>query len=79
MTYSEIIDKLKIEVLDTYPTDGINIVIPASSNYSFQLTSSSNEIKTIKGELINDNDMSMIDLKDCESLLKKAFKIWEKY
>ena len=77
MTYSQIINKLKSEVLDTYPTDGINIVIPAYSNYSFQLTSSSNEIKTLKGLLKNENDMSMIDLKDCESKLKKAYNISE--
>ena len=77
MTYSQIINKLKFEVLDTYPTDGINIVIPAYSNYSFQLTSSSNEIKTLKGLLKNENDMSMIDLKDCESKLKKAYNISE--
>ena len=37
MTNDDIIDKVKGEVLETYPQDGINIVIPAQKNYSFSV------------------------------------------
>ena len=46
-TSDEIIDILKKETLDTYPQDGINIIIPSPNNYSFQLTSSLNELSSL--------------------------------
>ena len=55
MTNDDIINKVKGEVLETYPQNGKNIVIPAQNNYAFQLTSSSNEIKSVNNN--GDNDM----------------------
>ena len=77
MTSSEIVNKVKNEVLETYPTDGINIIIPAESNYVFQLTTTHNELQTLNGSLLNNNAISMINLKGCESLLKKTYCIPE--
>ena len=76
MTNDDIIDKVKGEVLETYPQDGINIVIPAQKNYSFQLTSTSNEMKSFNNyELTgNANRMSIINLDECESLLNNNMK-----
>ena len=71
MTNNEIKNILKNEVLETYPLNGINIVIPTESYYTFQLTTTSNEYKSLNGSLSNDNDMSMINIKRCESLLKQ--------
>ena len=75
MTSNDIASKVKNEVLDTYPQDGINIVIPAPDNYGFQLTSTSNELQALNQE--NDNRMSVINLNDCERLLKEHYNISE--
>ena len=70
MTNEDIINKVKDEVLDTYPQDGINIVIPAQDNYAFQLTSTSNELRALSNN--EDNHMSIINLNNCENLLKQT-------
>jgi len=78
MTSNDIASKVKNEVLDTYPQDGVNIVIPAPDNYAFQLTSTSNEMRTFQAnELLEDNRMSVINLNDCERLLKEQNNIPE--
>ena len=75
MTHSQIINILKNEVLETYPSDGINIVIPSESDYSYQLTTTENELQTLNNSTLNDNYMSIINLKDCESLIKEVYHI----
>jgi hypothetical protein len=70
MTSNAIVNKVKNEVLDTYPQDGIDIVIPAPDNFAFQLTSSSNELTSL--EEGNDNGMSKIKFGDCENLLRES-------
>ena len=78
MTKNDIESKVKNEVLDTYPQDGKNIVIPAPDNYAFQLTSTSNEMRTSQtNQLLEDNKMSVINLNDCERLLKEQNNITE--
>ena len=77
MTNRQIIDKIKSEVLETYPPDGINIVIPSEFNYVFQLTTSINELKSLNesNTIIEGNDLPVINLKECESLLKEFYNI----
>ena len=75
MTNNDIIDKVKNEVLETYPQDGINIVIPSKDNYAFQLTSSSNEINNFYTQDLNNNQMSIFNLSNCETLLKSHYNI----
>jgi len=75
MTSKDIASKVKDEVLDTYPQDGINIVIPAPDNYAFQLTSTSNELQALNQD--NNDGMSIINLNDCERLLKQHYNISE--
>ena len=75
MTNDDIINKVKDEVLETYPQNGINIVIPAQNNYAFQLTSSSNEIQSFNNNGDSDSGMSMFNLKNCENLLKTEYNI----
>ena len=75
MTSDDIANKVKGEVLDTYPQDGINIVIPAPDNYAFQLTSSSNELDALQNA--NSSGLSIINLKECETLLKQQYNISE--
>ena len=80
MENKDIYNKIKNEVLDTYPKDGINIVIPGKLNSAIQLTSTTNEFNSLhnsnKTHLLEMNqNMSMIDFKDCEASLKKAYNI----
>ena len=75
MTSSDIANKVKNEVLETYPQDGINIVIPANDNYAFQLTSTSNELEAFGNNMQNDNGLSIINLNHCEQLLKQENNI----
>ena len=80
MTSSEIINILKNEVLETYPSYGINIVIPSqsnNSNYLFQITTTENELQTLQNLTLNEFGMSIINLKECESLLKEVYPISE--
>ena len=57
MTSNDIESKVKNEVLDTYPQDGISITIPTQDNFAFQLTSASNELTKIQNTI--DNSMSV--------------------
>ena len=75
MTNNDIANKVKNEVLETYPQDGINIIIPAQDNYAFQLTSSSNELKALNNNEANNKEMSIINLSNCESLLRQHYNI----
>jgi len=74
-TNKKIYNKIKNEIIQTYPSDGISVVIEGLDEYIFQLTTSLNEIKTLEGEYINDYDISMIDLGQCETLIKQEYKI----
>ena len=74
-TNLEIYNKIKNEIIQTYPNDGESVVIEGLDEYVFQLTTSLNEIKSIEGEYINDYDLSMIDLGQCETLIKQKYEI----
>ena len=73
MTSNEIEAKVKNEVLDTYPDDGISIKIPAPDDFAFQLTSTSNELLALLNP--NGDGLSIINLGDCENLIKKQYGI----
>ena len=65
------------ELIKEYPNNGTNVVIEGEDNYAFQLTTTENEKKTINGEYGNNYNLSMIDLGECEDLLKKENDIDE--
>ena len=73
----EIYSKIISELIKEYPNNGTSVVIEGEDNYAFQLTTSENEKKTINGEYDNNYNLSMIDLGDCEDLLKKENNIDE--
>jgi hypothetical protein len=82
MENKDIYNKIKKEVLNTYPQNGINIIIPGKDNNTLiQLTSTINEQKSLNGlnqtYLNENNNISKINLKNCESTLKKAYNISE--
>ena len=64
--------QLKEDVIKTYPIDGESLVIEAEQEYVFQLTSSLNEINSLKGIKANGNKLSMMDLGHCQDLLQQT-------
>ena len=74
---TEIYHKIKNEIIQTYPTNGESIVIKGEDNYIFQVTTDDNEINTLNGNYENEYNLSVIDLDECEILLKKKYGIDE--
>ena len=68
---SEIYIKLISEVIQTYPNDGVSLVIDAQEKYVFQLTNGRNEMNSLKGNNYNKYNLSIIDLGECEILLRE--------
>jgi len=56
-------------MLETYPSDGINVEIRALNGYAFQLSNSLSQI------LSNDSLFSNIDLGECEAQLKARYNL----
>ena len=68
---TEIYYKIINEIIQTYPAlDGESLVIEGKENYVFQLTTMDNEFDSLAGNYINEYNLSMIDLEECETLLK---------
>ena len=64
--------ELKENIIQSYPIYiGKNLVFEAEEVYVFQLTTSLNEIKTLEGTYPNNYNLSMIDLGECEKILKE--------
>ena len=75
---TEIFKNIIVEIIYSYPSfDGENIVIKGPNKSVFQITTSKNEKDSIIGEKENYYNLLMIDLKDCEYLLKKENNINE--
>ena len=72
MNNTEIYNKIKKELMSSYPPNGESIVIPGVDNYVFQVTNNLNELSTINGSLVNGYNLSMIDLALCEQTLKDS-------
>ena len=73
----ELYEKIKSEIIGTYPANGESIVIEGEENYVFQITTSANEINSLNGNYENNYNLSMIDLGECEKLLKEENDIGE--
>ena len=76
---SEIYYILLNDILVTYSAEtGKNIIIEGKDHMVFQITSEKNEIKLINNQNeSSDYNLSLIDLNECESLLKKVYSINE--
>jgi len=75
LTNTEIYNKIKEEILQNYPSDGVSIVIEGEDNYVFQITNGGNEQDSLNGESGNEYNLSMIDLGKCEELLREEYGI----
>ena len=71
LTNTEIYNKIKEEIIQNYPEDGISIVIEGKDNYIFQLTNGRNELDSLNGDYDNEYNLSMIDIGKCEELLRE--------
>ena len=74
-TNTEIYEIIKNELISSFPSNGVSIVIKGIDNYVFQITNNINELSTLNGSLINEYNLSMIDLAKCEDALKEANNI----
>jgi len=75
LTNTEIYNKIKEEILQNYPSDGVSVVIEGEDNYVFQITNGGNELDSLNGESGNEYNLSMIDLGKCEELLREEYGI----
>ena len=74
---TQIYNIIKNDVICTFPSiNGENIIIKGKENYIFQITTTKNEIDTINGYYKNEYNLSVINLNECEILLKKINKIY---
>ena len=74
---SYIFNNIIKNIIETYPSDGESMVIEGEDNYVFQITTNENELNALNGNLDNPYNLSIIDLGDCEQLLKKKYEIDE--
>ena len=74
-TNEEIIKKIDTELLINYTVRDESIEIKGENNTIFQLTTTGNEKNRLSGNDLNANGVSIIDLGNCETLLKKANNI----
>ena len=75
LTNEEIYNKLKKDILSTYPTNGISINLNGSNGYTFELTNTFNDNNTINRE----SDISVIDLGKCEATLRNIYHIDDEF
>ena len=74
---TEIYSIIKNRIIQNYSSNGESIIIEAENNYVFQITTQKNEKNSLNGKYENKYNLSMIDLGDCEELLKKENNIGE--
>ena len=70
---NDLIYEILKELISTYPADGESIVVEGEEEYVFQLTTSINELDSLDGVYINEYNLSMIDLAECEVLIREAY------
>ena len=65
-------------IFSAYPSEpGSEILVQSPDNKVFQITSSSNELEIIKDKSKNINGLSIVDLGECENVLKRENNINE--
>ena len=74
MTNEEINSKIE-EILNNYKDEYGSIEVKGENNTVFQLTTTDNENKKYSGNISNENDLSIIDLGDCETSLRNYYNI----
>ena len=78
-TNTEVYEKIDTTLLKNFEPGDESIEIPGEGNTMFQLTSSDNEMKALKGGSLHFTGASIVDLGDCEDTLRDIYKISDKY
>ena len=71
LTDEQILNKLKHDIVSTYPIDGASVIINGSKSYSFQVTNTLNERIIANRE----RETFSVDLGACEQTLKGIYNI----
>ena len=67
-----IFDELKKRIIKTCPSNANeSLIIVTNDSYAFQITNSYNELKALNGLYSNEYNLSMIDITECENLMKE--------
>ena len=75
---SDFNDLLNNVLLSSYtPEEGESIMIERPDNTVYQITTSKNELELLKNKSSNVNNISIIDLGECETILKQHYHINE--
>ena len=67
---SEVYKKLTNNIIQSYPENGESVTIETGNDYIYQITTMDNEISSLNGTIDNPYNLSIIDLGDCEELLR---------
>ena len=67
----EIYNILSNNVIQSYPENGESITIETRNRYIYQLTTMDNEIFSLEGKIDNPYNLSIIDFRDCEKILRR--------
>ena len=75
---TEILNIIKENIVALYsPDDGKSQVIKGENNTIFQITSGKNELELLEGGFLNNQNISILDLGECENTLKEHYHINE--
>ena len=74
----EILNILKENLFSTYnPENWKSHIINGKNNITFEVTNGKNEIELLKNGVLEERNLSIIDLGECETKLKKEYNISE--
>ena len=76
-TNTQVYDKLKNEVVETYPEGGHSAGVEIKDGLYFQLTTFKNQMEVLNGTIPNTNNLSIIDLGECADILIKENNLRE--
>ena len=75
---SEILNIIKNNINALYnPENGKSQIIQGENNFIFQITNAKNELELLQGEFLNNQNLSILDLGQCEITLKNVYNIKE--
>ena len=71
----DIYDIINSEIISNYKNE--SLIIQSNDNFIFQITNEENELNALNGKSENKYNLSIIELGQCEKLLKQAYNLKE--
>ena len=79
-TCTDILNEIIIDIIDTFPpSNGSSVILKCDGNNIVQITTDENEKNIIDNNEANTNGLSVLDLKECEEILREKNNISKKY